>query len=462
MVKPLIALLIASLLKAQVEIEIRKAVSTVEHIVEEGYKLKITNKTQRNITQIKFKLEENAFNMLKIMQVSDSYRNITQTSVFESNNFIIKLDTPKLPNESFGLNVKFYYYGVLAFKPYKIKLREDQYVELIDNISNIIFDDTFKIKQFEAGYLLFSEALELPKKLVMSHREIDGGYHEYRLQPYIAEEGKEFKNSKVRFYFQMNKPFDIFLNTEREIYLSMWGNVYENNKFYAMNQAAEIDGEYSNVDFFAGDFNTGKNSLRWISTNLPGELWGLSITDEVGNVTKPHAAKAGDSIKLNLIPRFALFGGWKSNWFVSYNQKTTKYLKRSPKDKSLYKFSYPVGYEFDLVLSQKFTLKICLPEFADVISIDTKYDYVAKKLIKEYGMLEFFGRDCYEYTFINMMPFIMDDNFEMSFRYKDIYRYSKLYYLIGLIALLSAVVFIIARIDLTMENQEVQSKKKVE
>ena len=460
MIKAILFLALTWAYDAHVEVDIRKSMSTVEHIVEEGYRLKITNKTQRNLNQVKFRLEENAFNHLRIIQISDAYRNITQTSVIESNNFVVKLDTPKLPNESFSLHVKLYYYNILAFKPYKIKLREDQYVELVDNINNLVLDDIFTINHFEAGYLLYSKAIEYSKKNVMSHREMEGGYHEYRIEPYLYDKIRPFKNYKVRFYFMMNKPFDVFLNTEREIYISMWGNVFENNRFYAMNQAAEIDGEYSNIDFFAGDFQTGKNSLRWISTNLPGDLWGLSITDEVGNVTKPYAAKLGDAIKLNLIPRFSLFGGWKSNWFVSYNQKLRKFIKRDTNDHSLYKLSYPIGYEFDLVLSEKFVLKVCLPEFAEVINIDTKFDYISKSVKREYGLFELFGQECHEYQFINVLPFIFDDNFEITFRYKNIYMYSKLFVLIGLITFLSAIVFVLARIDLRMEDRKADTKQK--
>jgi len=51
---------------------------------------------------------------------------------------------------------------------------------------------------------------------------------------------------------------------------------------------------------------------------LPLSLKGLSIEDEIGNVTTVQAAKTEENISIRLVPRFSLFGGWKSFWKISF------------------------------------------------------------------------------------------------------------------------------------------------
>ena len=106
----------------------------------------------------------------------------------------------------------------------------------------------------------------------------------------------------------MNSPFSVFTKYAKTLSVSLWGNIHENNVLTIKNEGASLDGEYSNVDFNPSDYKTGKNVIRWISAELPGELSGLSISDEIGNVTKAQAKKRDDKIMLNIIPRFPIFG----------------------------------------------------------------------------------------------------------------------------------------------------------
>ena len=444
-----------------INIEVKKTIATVEHIVEESYRLKLHNDTKRKLSKISFKLRDDMFDKLRIIHTSEAARNVTCTSVIDTNGFAINFEEPKLPNEQFMVTIKLYYYELLTFKPNKIGMKEDQKVELADHMMNIEFDEQYSIKTWAAMYVLHNESEKHDKNLVYIYKVSEDGYHEYGMEPYVEDEGSVFENKPISFYFVMNKPFDLFLRTERTVSLSMWGNVKEENRFFAMNQGATLDGEYSNIDFHAGDFATGKNALRWITTRLPADIWGLSIFDEVGNITKPVAYKEKGSIKLNLIPRFSLFGGWKANWFINYNQKSSKFLKESVTDSTLFVFSYPLPYMFDIVLSEEYVIKICLPEYSEVLHVNMNYDYVSSEVVRERGLFELFGKNCHQYTFINYLPDIFKKDFEIVFRYNRFYLWSKLFYLIGIVFIGFMVVFMLLRLDFSFE-QTTKAKVKTD
>ncbi|MCB0369378.1 MAG: hypothetical protein KDD45_07970 [Bdellovibrionales bacterium] len=57
-------------------------------------------------------------------------------------------------------------------------------------------------------------------------------------------------------------------------------------------------------------------------------MWGLYYLDEVGNISTSRAYRddASNTVRMSLMPRFALLGGWKSNWQIGYNFNTDGHL----------------------------------------------------------------------------------------------------------------------------------------
>lgn len=72
----------------------------------------------------------------------------------------------------------------------------------------------------------------------------------------------------------------------------------------------------------------GKNGLKTLYAELPFSSTGVWYRDEIGNISTSHAWKDRQNqiIKLEIEPRFPVLGGWKSNWEIGYNLKTTNYV----------------------------------------------------------------------------------------------------------------------------------------
>lgn len=66
---------------------------------------------------------------------------------------------------------------------------------------------------------------------------------------------------------------------------------------------------------------SGKNALKELKAELPYHSWGVYYHDEIGNISTSNAYRNHNdkSVSMELRPRFAIFGGWKSNFFIGYN-----------------------------------------------------------------------------------------------------------------------------------------------
>ena len=51
--------------------------------------------------------------------------------------------------------------------------------------------------------------------------------------------------------------------------------------------------------------------------------------DEIGNISTSNMRELDDSVELELRPRFPLFGGWKTHYYIGYNVPSYQYLFNS-------------------------------------------------------------------------------------------------------------------------------------
>jgi oligosaccharyltransferase complex subunit alpha (ribophorin I) len=54
----------------------------------------------------------------------------------------------------------------------------------------------------------------------------------------------------------------------------------------------------------------------------------MYYTDDIGNISTSNAFRDVENnvVSLEIRPRFAIFGGWKTNWVIGYNFPTYHYL----------------------------------------------------------------------------------------------------------------------------------------
>jgi len=80
---------------------------------------------------------------------------------------------------------------------------------------------------------------------------------------------------------------------------------------------------------------------------------------------------------MTLIPRFSLFGGWRSNFEFGYNLPLHHYLFKSG---NTYLFKQVFGIPFIDMITKNYTMKVILPEGAINIKVSNSL-YIRHKQI---------------------------------------------------------------------------------
>lgn len=442
-------------LYAKIELKVDKAVRTIEHYIEESIILHGTNSSPSTLKKFRFSLPKERLSKLRILRITESNSNFT-SSTFDSNEFTYNLLRAKPSGETFTLKLIMYFSDRFEFRPYKIKFNEDQLVDFEDEVFALKFDEEFEIASLSLKYIFPSYNLKKDLNPDLTEKTLGQSYE------YVNTNEKRPFDRKYSFYFTMNKPFDVFERAERFVEVSLWGNIREVNNLYLKNEAAALDGEYSTIDYSPQNLQSGKNSLRWLTAKLNGGIHGLSIMDEVGNVTRPMARRVKDDIELILVPRFSLFGGWKSSFFIEFSQDSSDFLFQAKNDPDLFKFDFRFGHLFDMVLAKKYVLNVCLPQGSTLVSADLKYYFTSNSTFFQKSLLDSEGKTCHQYTFDNVMPMIFNQNFEVQFKVSGSNVWEKLIYLIWLCFAGNLIVFLLARVDFSFDSRDKAEKVKTE
>lgn len=113
--------------------------------------------------------------------------------------------------------------------------------------------------------------------------------------------------------------------------------------------------------------------MRGLSARYPVHAWGMHYRDEVGNISTSRAWRDSSNVNLQITPRFVVFGGWSSNWVISYNLPTNYYLFTKSDDASSFVLKQNFGSPFGNILAEKYTVKVILPEGAEKADVGRKY-----------------------------------------------------------------------------------------
>ena len=59
---------------------------------------------------------------------------------------------------------------------------------------------------------------------------------------------------------------------------------------------------------------------------LPASAADVYYRDEIGNISTSNLLALDDSVELEIRPRFPLFGGWQTRFYVGYNVPSYEYM----------------------------------------------------------------------------------------------------------------------------------------
>ena len=174
---------------------------------------------------------------------------------------------------------------------------------------------------------------------------------------------KPLSLSSATFHYEYLPPILTVTSLRREIEISHWGNNLAVEEHYALtHHGAKMDQEFNRVKYqLASHVSDQTNVLEKLVFKLPKEAKDIYYRDEVGNVSTSNFRNEKHISTLEIRPRFPLFGGWKTTWYMGYNVPLKNFL-RYAKGRYMLKVLFVENVQSMVIDDTE--LKVILPEGA--------------------------------------------------------------------------------------------------
>lgn len=206
--------------------------------------------------------------------------------------------------------------------------------------------------------------------------------------------------AKVSLHFENNSPFLTITNLKRLIEVSHWGNIAVEEHYEMSHSGAKLKSQFSRLDFQRNPIGA-PTAIKSFRTVLPASSKDVYYRDDIGNISTSNLRESDDANELEIRPRFPLFGGWHTKYYIGYNVPSYEMLSQSS---TSYKLDFPfVDHSYDNLVIDEVEVKVILPEGAsgfDVVYPSYEIKRQADQKFKTY--LDTFGRPVLIFTASNL------------------------------------------------------------
>lgn len=174
--------------------------------------------------------------------------------------------------------------------------------------------------------------------------------------------------SEMDIHFENNMPFLTVNQMTRWLEVSHWGNVAVEETYHMTHTGAALKGHFSRYDYQRSPTYSAIKSFKSV---LPASARDVYYRDEIGNISTSNMNNMDDSVELEIRPRFPLFGGWQTRYYMGYNVPTFEYLYNKG-DKYVLRMRL-VDHVYDDFVVDRLEVKVVLPEGAKDIEVTAPY-----------------------------------------------------------------------------------------
>lgn len=177
----------------------------------------------------------------------------------------------------------------------------------------------------------------------------------------------------VSIRYEFTKPLNHVKLLERDVEVSHWGgNLAIEERYLLTNKGAALKGHFNRVQWAATQYyNPPTFALRELVMPLQIGSANAYFIDDVGNVSTSKFRSSAKEARLELKPRYPVFGNWNYKFKVGWDQDL-KGVLRKLKDGDTYALKVPFlegprqkeGIEY-----AKVAVKVILPEGARYVSL---------------------------------------------------------------------------------------------
>lgn len=335
-----------------------------------------------------------------------------------------------------------------ALTPYPAEITQSQKQQVLYN-GNVYFYSAYVTKSQTTTVTTTNTAIESysksPKPVSQSDRTITYGPYEQR---------EAFAEAELRVHYENNSPFLTVTNLERIIEISHWGNIAVEEHINLRHTGALLKGPFSRYDYQRSQ--DGLSSIKSFKTVLPASARDVYYRDEIGNISTSNLKEGEEFMELELRPRFPLFGGWKTQYYIGYNVPSYQYLFNKGDNYAL-KMRF-VDHVFDDMVVDQMTLKIILPEGSKNMRFEAPYDVQQGENQLHFTYLDTTGRPVIVIHKSNLVEQHIQD-FQLHYTFQKMLLLQEPLLVVGAFYLLFLAVIVYVRLDFSITKDEVKESK---
>lgn len=304
--------------------------------------------------------------------------------------------------------------------------------------------------------------LKCPSKDILSYSEqnpVKKSATKVTYGPYTQTKPYASTFGSLKVHFHIHAPFLTLTNVVKEIEVSMWGQVSVEEVYDLSHTGAKLKGGFSRLDYQYRHQGAAFSELR---ATLPKAADHVYYRDIIGNITTSRLRPTKTHKELELKPRFPIFGGWKTQWYMGYTLPSSTVMVRNGNEYNMVmEFSTPIKE----ATVDALTLKVILPEGAKNIRIHLPFQVDAQSETKRYTYLDstLYGRPVLIVQKKNLIP---EHNvpFKVTFDFDSNMMWHEPLLLVAAYFVFFLVCVVLLRLDvsLSMAKSSTKTKTKTE
>lgn len=348
------------------------------------------------------------------------------------------------PGDAVDLTVEEVFVHAMSPFPTKITQSEKQFVLFS---SNHYYYTPYTVKKQTTTVSLATSSVESHSKLKptsLSDNSITYG-------PYSDAEA--FQVNPMRVHFENNTPFLSVLGMKRTIEVSHWGNVAVEETYHMKHVGAELQGAFSRYDY---QRTAAPSSIKSFKAVLPAAASDVYYRDEIGNISTSNLWSQEDSVELELRPRFPLFGGWQTRFYMGYNVPSYEYLYNLG-NRYVLKMRV-IDHIYDDFVVDDLSMRIILPEGATNIELKAPFSMEEGKHELHFTYLDTVGRPVVVAHKTNLVEQHIQD-FELHYTFNKVLLLQEPLLVVGAFYLLFMLVIIYMRLDFAISKDEASESR---
>ena len=223
------------------------------------------------------------------------------------------------------------YYTLSAFnpRPALIEQTDKQYVEYSFNVYACSAYETSKQRtKLKLPNAEVSDYTILPKKNAEKKEDPQRQGSTFNYGPYDKVPAGAIERAALNFEF--TKPLIHATLLERDIEVSHWGgNLAIEERYWLKNRGAQLKNHFSRVDWVLTQYySPATSAIKELKIPLRAGTLSPYFVDDIGNVSTSRFSASARDANLELKPRYPVFGGWKYNFKIGWNENLRNSLRK--------------------------------------------------------------------------------------------------------------------------------------